>query len=257
MGWWGKIAGGAFGFMLGGPLGALIGAAIGHNFDSGMKLQEKLAPGEQERVQTAFFTATFSVMGHIAKADGRVSESEISNATRVMNSMDLDDDMRRAAINLFQQGKAKGFALQEVVEHFRRECHRRQHLVRLFIEIQLQAAYADGVLHPNERIVILEICDILGISPDEFDVLAGAAGAEQHYGGYAGRRNMTLDDAYALLEISAQSSDHEVKKAYRRMMSRHHPDKLVAKGLPEEMMKLATEKTQEIQSAYELIKQSR
>jgi DnaJ like chaperone protein len=165
--------------------------------------------------------------------------------------------MRKAAINLFQQGKAKGFPLKQVVEQFRRECHRRHHLIRLFIEIQLQAAFADGNLHPNERLVILEICDILGISPDEFDVLAGAAGAEQHYGGYAGRSRMTLEDAYALLEIPADSTDHEVKKAYRRMMSRHHPDKLVAKGLPEEMMKLATEKTQEIQSAYELIRKSR
>jgi DnaJ like chaperone protein len=174
-----------------------------------------------------------------------------------MNSMDLDADMRRAAINLFQQGKAKNFPLKQVVEQFRRECHRRQHLVRLFVEIQLQAAFADGQLHPNERLVILEICDILGIPSDEFDVLAGAADAERQYGGYAGRRGMRLEDAYAILEIEPGSTDQEVKRAYRRMMSRHHPDKLVAKGLPEEMMKLATEKTQEIQAAYELIRKSR
>jgi len=257
MSWWGKLIGGTFGFMVGGPLGALIGAAIGHNFDSGMKLQASGSPGDQERVQTAFFTATFSVMGHVAKADGYVSKDEIANARQVMASMELDADMQKVAINLFQQGKARDFSLDTVLEQFRRECHRRQHLIRLFIEIQLQAAYADGVMHPKERALLLHICRRLGISPDEFDVLAGAAGAERNYGGVAGRKSMSLDDAYAVLEISRSSNDREIKKAYRRMMSRHHPDKLVAKGLPEEMMKIATEKTQEIQAAYEVIKKSR
>jgi DnaJ like chaperone protein len=257
MSWWGKLVGGAFGFMLGGPLGALIGAAIGHNFDTGLKMQSDLAPGDQERVQTAFFTATFSVMGHIAKADGHVSKDEIANATQVMSSMELDADMRKVAIKLFRQGKASDFPLDNILEQFRRECHRRQNLIRLFIEIQLQAAFADGKMHPKEKKLLLHICRQLGISPDEFDVLAGAAGAERNYGGAAGRNRMSLEDAYAVLEISRDSNDREIKKAYRRMMSRHHPDKLVAKGLPEEMMKLATEKTQEIQTAYELIKKSR
>lgn len=257
MSWWGKLVGGAFGFMVGGPLGALIGAAIGHNFDSGMKLQSTTAPGDQERVQTAFFTATFSVMGHIAKADGHVSKDEIANARQVMASMELDAEMRKVAINLFQQGKARDFPLDTILEQFRRECHRRQHLIRLFIEIQLQAAYADGKMHQKERAMLLHICQRLGISPDEFDVLAGAAGAERNYGGVSGRDRMSLSDAYAILEIPSSSTDKEIKKAYRRMMSRHHPDKLVAKGLPEEMMKIATEKTQEIQTAYELIKKSR
>lgn len=257
MSWWGKLAGGAFGFMLGGPLGALIGAAIGHNFDAGMKVQGRALPGDQERVQTAFFTATFSVMGHIAKADGHVSKDEIENARRVMASMELDAELQKVAVNLFQQGKARDFSLDTVLEQFRRECHRRQHLIRLFVEIQLQAAYADGHMHPKERTMLLHICSQLGISPDEFDVLAGAAGAERNYGGVAGRSSMSLDDAFAVLEIKPNSNDKEIKRAYRRMMSRHHPDKLVAKGLPEEMMKLATEKTQEIQAAYELIKKSR
>lgn len=212
MSWWGKLVGGAFGFMVGGPLGALIGAAIGHNFDSGMKLQATTAPGDQERVQTAFFTATFSVMGHIAKADGHVSKDEIANARQVMASMELDAEMRKVAINLFQQGKARDFPLDTILEQFRRECHRRQHLIRLFIEIQLQAAYADGKMHQKERAMLLHICQRLGISPDEFDVLAGAAGAERNYGGVSGRDRMSLSDAYAILEIPSSSTDKEIKK---------------------------------------------
>ena len=98
MTWWGKLFGGAFGFMLGGPLGALIGAALGHSFDKGLSSlptdEAGFAPGDRERVQTAFFTATFSVMGHVAKVDGRVSENEIALAQSVMAEMSLGPDLR-------------------------------------------------------------------------------------------------------------------------------------------------------------------
>ncbi|HXK57708.1 MAG TPA: co-chaperone DjlA, partial [Gammaproteobacteria bacterium] len=102
MSWWGKLAGGAFGFILGGPLGALLGAVLGHNLDRGLSglEAESLQPGEQERVQTAFFTATFSIMGHLAKVDGSVSRKEIDLAEAVMRKMELDADMRATAIRL-------------------------------------------------------------------------------------------------------------------------------------------------------------
>lgn len=266
MSWWGKLAGGAFGFMLGGPLGALIGAAIGHQIDTGMeqmgqegwdRIEGGWQPGDQERIQTAFFTATFSVMGHIAKADGRVSRDEIRAAEQVMNSMNLSPDLRRAAIELFNQGKQPDFPLDQVLQQFRSECRRRYTLIRMFIEIQLQAVFADGVVHPKERQVLRHICLTMGMSEQEFEALLGAAGAESHHGGTHGSARMSLDEAYAILEISPGASDREVKKAYRRLMSQHHPDKLVAKGLPEEMMKLATEKTQEIRAAYDLIRKRR
>ena len=149
MGWWGKLVGGAFGFMLGGPLGALLGGVLGHNFDRGLGRlgqDERFRPGDRERVQTAFFTATFSVMGHLAKADGRISPQEIALAEAVMAQMDLDGERRRAAIRLFEQGKARDFPLGDVLDQFRRECHGRSTLIGMFIEIQLQAAYADGRL---------------------------------------------------------------------------------------------------------------
>ena len=108
MAWWGKVVGGAFGFMLGGPLGAAFGAAIGHNFDKGVA-REHSATGSgasgQERIQAAFFTATFSVMGHIAKADGRVTEDEIALARAVMRDMALNTAQTRVAGELFNQGK--------------------------------------------------------------------------------------------------------------------------------------------------------
>ncbi|MCG6934369.1 MAG: TerB family tellurite resistance protein, partial [Proteobacteria bacterium] len=117
MSWWGKVIGGTFGFMLGGPLGALFGAAVGHQFDKGLErgaISDVFGTGDQERVQAAFFTALFSVMGHVAKADGRVSPDEIAMARSIMQQMALDQEQTRVAIDLFNQGKRDDFDLDAV-----------------------------------------------------------------------------------------------------------------------------------------------
>jgi len=256
MAWWGKIIGGAFGFMLGGPLGAMLGAALGHNFDRGLKLTDEsggMAYGDQERVQAAFFTATFSIMGHIAKADGKVTPAEIANANAFMARMHLDTDQRQAAIKLFNEGKADDFPLHDVLVQFRKECHRRINLIQMFLEIQISTAFADQKLHPAEKEILYQIADVLGFPRKQLDHLFHLAG------GVASPKTekAAIKEAYEVLGVSKSAPDAEVKKAYRRLMNQHHPDKLVSKGLPEEMIKLANEKTQQIKEAYEHIKKSR
>lgn len=254
MAWWGTLIGGTLGFMFGGALGALLGAALGSNFDKGLKLNDSFAPGDQERVQAAFFTACFSIMGHIAKSDGRVSQQEIDAARHIMSQMQLNEQQREAAIRLFNEGKQAGFPFDDVLAEFKRECHRRHNLLQMFIEIQLATAMADGELHDNERRLIMHMADSLGFSAHEIEHLIKLATGARHQHQQQG---ITLDEAYAMLDVDSTASDSDIKKAYRRMMSQHHPDKLVSKGLPEEMIRLATEKTQEIRKAYELIQQSR
>jgi len=255
MSWWGKLIGGTFGFMLGGPLGALLGAVIGHNFDKGINDLPAGHAGKQERVQTAFFTAVFSVMGHISKADGQVSKSEIAMAEQVMRSMQLAPEQRRAAIELFNQGKQSGFPLRDIIVQFNRELGLRLNLKRMFLEIEIAAALADGVIHADEERELLKICDWLHFPRSDFDRLVAMVKAEFHSGNTAARqKGMSLDDAYAILNIKSSATTAEIKKAYRRMLSQHHPDKLVSKGLPEEMMKTASQKTHEIKQAYERIK---
>lgn len=266
MGWWGKLIGGAFGFMLGGPLGAMLGAALGHNFDRGLS-GVRIGHGDEyvgdtERIQSAFFTATFSVMGHLAKADGHVSPDEISMARQLMSHMQLNGEQQKIAIRLFNKGKESDFQLAQVLEQFRIECHRRRNLIQMFIEIQISTALADGVLHNAEQSLLISIGNYLGFSSQIIEQLIRMAQAQQYYayegfGATPSVKKASLDDAYMVLGISKSASDAELKKAYRRLMNQHHPDKLVAKGLPEEMMRLATEKTQEIKLAYEQIKQSR
>lgn len=259
MSWWGKALGGAFGFLIGGPLGALMGIAFGHSFDRGFSgLDEAGGAADQERIQAAFFTATFSVMGYIAKADGRVTRDEIQLAEAVMTRLGLDAEMRKSAKRLFNEGKSADFPIDEVVEQFRREVQRRTTLVQMFLEIQLQAAYADGVMHPAEREALLRICRNLGVPAAQLarleEMLRAGFGRT---GPDAAAAQASIDEAYRLLGVDESISDDELRKTYRRLMSQHHPDKLVAKGLPDEMIQDATAKTQQIKAAYELIRKSR
>jgi DnaJ like chaperone protein len=150
------------------------------------------------------------------------------------------------------------------MRQLRSVCFGRFDLIRMFLEIQLQAAFADGELHPNEREVLFVIADELGISRAQFDqflrMMQGGAqfggGSQQSYGqrgGNAGwqqaQRGPTLEDACNVLGVKPTDDAATVKRAYRKLMSEHHPDKLVAKGLPPEMMEMAKQKAQEIQKA--------
>jgi len=257
MSWWGKIIGGGFGFMLGGPLGALMGMAAGHQFDKGLNAVE-LDSGNTERVQLAFFTATFSVMGYLAKADGQVSKSEIKMAENIMSQMSLSADQKATAIKLFNQGKQADFPLDDVLLQFKQECHRRRNLIQMFLEVLIATAFADNNLDQAEQKALSYIAKLLGFSNQQLEQLINMVGAQQQYSHQASSSSRSsLPNAYAVLGVDKDISDQELKKTYRRLMSQHHPDKLVARGLPEEMIKLANEKTSEIKAAYEQIKNSR
>ena len=256
MSWWTSVLGGALGYMIGGPLGAMLGVAFAGNLSKGKSNFRGSAsdyrPGDQQRVQAAFFSSVFSVMGYIAKVDGKVSKSEILLAQQVMQHMQLSEDMQKAAKELFNQGKHKDFNLDEVLEQFRSECHRRTHLVRMFLEIQIQATYADGVFDDKEYDALKYIAQKLRFPIHELERLI------QQFSVASGKSSkLTIDDAYVILDADKSLTDKELKRAYRRLLAQHHPDKLVAKGLPDEMIKLANDKTQEIISAYELIKKNR
>ncbi|MDA8981491.1 co-chaperone DjlA [Candidatus Thioglobus sp.] len=256
MSWWTSVLGGALGYMIGGPLGAMLGVAFAGNLSKGKSNFRGSAsdylPGDKQRVQAAFFSSVFSVMGYIAKVDGKVSKSEILLAQQVMQHMQLSEDMQKAAKELFNQGKQKDFNLDEVLEQFRTESHRRTHLVRMFLEIQIQATYADGVFDDTEYDALKYIAQKLRFPIHELELLI------QQFSVASGKSSkLTIDDAYVILGTDKSLTDKELKRAYRRLLAQHHPDKLVAKGLPDEMIKLANDKTQEIISAYELIKKHR
>ncbi|MCW8333225.1 co-chaperone DjlA [Vibrio paucivorans] len=275
----GKILGAFFGFLFGGPLGAVFGLFLGHQFDKARRLNQAgfktsgfgSGPSQAER-QEEFFKAAFAVMGHVAKAKGQVTQQEIQLATTMMERMNLHGAQRKAAQDAFREGKDSGFPLEEVLERVRISSGGRFDLMQFFLELQISAAFADGDVHPSERNVLHKIARGLGFSSDQLERrlrMQEAAFRFQQGGGFGGQagggnqqsgswqqasQTDHLADAYDVLGVSESAESKEIKRAYRKLMNEHHPDKLMAKGLPPEMMNVAKEKSQEIQNAYDLIK---
>jgi DnaJ like chaperone protein len=282
---WGRLIGVILGYKLLGILGACIGYLVGSWFDRGIRLHLHPIPPERSiAVQNAFFTATFSVMGHLAKADGRVSEDEIRVANQIMSRLELDETLRKRAIHLFNEGKEMNFDLEKALSLLYAECQKYPDLLRFFIEIQLEASVADGELHTEKRRILLLICQRLHFSPQEFEQLWARQWASQSFQWFSSRsyhqaynqentgyahqnrrrdthspssNEPTLQDAYGVLGVLPSATVPEIKKAYRRLMNQHHPDKLMARGLPEGMVKLAKEKTQQIRAAYDIVREAR
>ncbi|HEX4300468.1 MAG TPA: co-chaperone DjlA [Gammaproteobacteria bacterium] len=267
----GALIGAVIGYWLGGPFGMILGAILGQSVTVGVS-RGGWSGHDSARAQQAFFTATFSVMGHVAKADGVVSEDEIQAANAVMSHMNLDPAQRLAAIQLFNRGKEAGFDLDAALRALRLACHGRRDLLGMFLQIQLHAALADGVIEPAERRVLERICDMLGIPEYELNQYEQFIRAQQRFrggaqGGNTGRgntgggfRDMRTDNlaaAYQTLGVATAATDAEIKTAYRRLMKENHPDKLVARGLPENMIRMAQEKVQQINVAYDAVKAAR
>ena len=260
--WLGLVIGAVLGWFIGGPFGAFVGALLGQSVSVGVS-RGGWSGYDSVRAQEAFFTATFAVMGHIAKADGVVSADEIQAARAVMAHMNLNSDQQRQAIEQFNRGKQADFNLDAELARFREACRGRHDLMRMFLQIQLNAALAEGALHPAERRIFERICLLFGVSEFEMRQYEQFIGAQQGYRGPSGgaeprtARHDPLGSAYQTLGVSPQATDADVKTAYRRLMKENHPDKLVARGLPEAMMKMAQEKVQQINVAYETVKRTR
>jgi DnaJ like chaperone protein len=260
MAWTGVFFGALVGLMITrSSWGAVLGALIGYMVDQGARTA-RASSASPDSVRAEFFGATFEVMGHVAKADGRVTEAEIDAARRMMQEFALGPNDTVAAMNCFRAGKAANFDATACVERLRAVCGPRFDILRAFVELQLRAALAGNGISPPARSILARLAERLGFSGVEFALMEAAVRARQARRGpnqAAAARTSTLAECYAELEVDASISDAEVTKAYRRLMSRHHPDKLVANGLPESMAQMAKEKTQRIQEAYEGIRAAR
>ncbi len=271
MNWTGKLVGALLGYILSRrPWGVLIGMVLGHFYD--LYAARGLAGPRVDPavVRATFFRTAFSVMGHVAKSDGRVSEQDIAAARRIFRQFNLGEADTRAAIGCYTQGKSGEFDAAAALEEFLRVCRGRVDLLRMFLEIQMRAALMGDGMQGSTRAALVRVAQALQIGALEFAHLEtvlrlqgyGAAygyspaGGGSRPGATAAGRD-ALAEAYEVLDVPKTASDAEVKRAYRRLMSQNHPDKLVARGLPESMLEVAKQKTQAIQAAYERIRESR
>lgn len=253
--WWGKLLGGILGLLRGGITGAILGIFLGHMVDRFLG-----GLGGANRTRDTFFKAVFSTLGHINKADGRVTQVEIAAAEQLMRRLQLTDTERQHAIQFFQQGKSAGFDLDATLKDFARHSVMRHELRIMFIELLLQAALADGRLTNAEQEILSRVCTVLHIPANIYSAMLRArqaggayAGGQQRAGGTAG----AISQSYAALGLKQDATNQEIKRAYRKLVSQYHPDKLVSRGLPEEMMEMSKRRVREINAAYDQIKSVR
>lgn len=257
MQWFGKGIGGLIGALVAGPLGSLVGMLLGHQWD-----ENAAAQGGGRRAARAisqlFFEITFEAMGQVAKVDGRVSEDEVRVARRIMQGMQLSPEQVRSAIERFTRGKSAAYPLTARLEALAAQIGNRTDLARAFVQIQLQAAVGAGAVAAEKRQLLWRVANALGVSRVELaQIEALVRGFEQRGGATPPTPAQSLEDAYGVLGVSAAASNDEVKKAYRRLMNQHHPDKLVARGLPKSMIGVAEQKTHEVRTAYERVRAQR
>jgi DnaJ like chaperone protein len=261
MSWYGKLIGAVLGAIIGrGLLGAIIGLLIGHQFDRRSSSTSTRVTSDPRSLSVAFFRATFRAMGHVAKADGRVTPQEIDAARDAMRRFSLNGRDMRLAMDLYTEGKHPDFPLDAELRDLRAAAAGREDLTRLFVQIQLEAALQGEGLNPASRAILARMCDALGITALEFAALEAMARMRGRPAGpsqTAESASSRLADAYQALGVAAGANDAEVTLAYRRLVSQNHPDKLVANGLPESMIEAAHERTRRILEAYELIRTHR
>ncbi|MGS0674369.1 co-chaperone DjlA [Shewanella sp. 0m-4] len=253
---WGKVFGFIIGYMAGRLGGAIFGLWLGHMYDRRQSQKAGLAGGGKR--QALFFNTTFSVMGHVAKASGQVTENDIRMASSLMDQLNLSGQARADAQAAFREGREPDFDLNACLKTFRLISMGRKEVLQMFLEIQIQTALADAQLDQKELSILSVVAKELGFSQQQLNDLLARWQAEFnfHRSGGAGHQT-SIEDAYSVLGVTESMSDQEIKRAYRKLMNEHHPDKLVAKGLPAEMMELAKTKAQDIQAAYDRVKADR
>ncbi len=271
MGWIGKLIGGTLGFVLGGPFGAIAGAAFGHTIDKTEELGRPESPFDggssggadpftrnrgygapyganisaQQRAQVTFFVGAFSMLAKVAQADGEVSREEVQKVEEFMDhDLRLDPDSRKTAERIFHTAVRSGENFDDLAYQFYGEFQRQPQILEILIDILYRVAAVDNVVTEGEQRLIDRAGEIFRFSAQRMETIRN-------------RYVSDLEKYYAVLGVSSNAGDNEIKKAYRKLVSEYHPDKIASKGLPEEFSQFAAEKFREIQDAYEKIRKER
>lgn len=270
MAWIGKVIGGTVGLMLGGPLGMVAGAAFGHMIDKSSHEGTRGEGGEipfgftqqgagtpfggdpQYQAQLVFFVGTFSMLAKLAMADGGVSPQERKKVEEFINQdLQLTGESRDAALRIFETALREGGTFEEYAMQYYQQFHRDRNMLELVVSILFRVGMADGSMTRSEQQLIRTAVQIFRLPQSLFDSL------KNQYGTSAFGRQNQKKKSYAVLGISPSADNEEVKRAYRKMVSEYHPDKIASKGLPDEFIRFAHDKFREIQEAYQEIRSER
>lgn len=250
----GTIIGLYFYGIIGGIIGFFLGGIIDRYRAYGIGGVNPLSKGQR---QTVFLETVFILMGKLAKADGQISKDEIAFAEQLFQKLGMSNEHRQQAITLFKRGAAPGFNYEPNIRQFLDVCGHTHSLKQMLLVYLIVIASADGKVDVAEEHLLMDIARHLGFNQATLGRILEMVLNQSHFARGQSSSATALDDAYKALGVSKESSDQEVKRAYRKLISQYHPDKLIGQGVPQDMIALATEQAQEVQTAYDLITKSR
>jgi len=237
---WGKVIGAIAGFVLGkGPLGLLAGLAAGQWVD--IVLERRFPNREAKRRKDVFLTAVTCLSAKLAKVDGPVSREEV-DAFKAQFRFRSED--KSAVARLFDQAKLDPSGFEPYARSLAENFAAEPFLLAELFGALFRIAAVDGGPNDAELRFLEAVAQIFGLS------FQGAYEVPP-------RRQPQGKDPYAVLNVSRTAAMSEIKAAWRRLSREHHPDNLIAKGVPEDYVALANQRMAEINAAYDRIRQER
>lgn len=256
---------------------ARLTGSAGHKTDSNSGYNEKI---NNEQAQDIFFVVVFSLLALMAKADGVVSKEEVKLVDDfIKNGLQLTPQKRDMAIKIFNAAKDSNYSFDGLASQFYSIFKNERNVLNTMFDILMHLAYADGTFHPREELLIKSAKRIFKISDYEYESIKNRYQNQSHYqnddasgsgsdggsykrsrgggGGQSGARRENIDKYYEQLGCKPSDSPEKIKEAYKKMARDYHPDTVIAKGLPQDFVKFATQRFQQIQQAYEKIKAAR
>lgn len=253
-----KFIGVIAGYFLFGIIGSILGYIVGIFVDRARVLGAGgMNPLTNALRQAVFLETVFILMGKLAKVDGQISQDEIDHIEQFIQKLGMTTEHRTLAIAWFKKGADQAFEIEPTYRRFMSICGHTKDLKQVLLVYLIVIALADGHFHPAEEALLTEIASHLGYDKAAFKQLMDMVLNQSRFGSHQINPAEALDDAYKALGVTKDSTDQEIKRAYRKLMSQYHPDKLMGQGVPEDMIAVATEQAKEIQLAYDLIKKNR
>jgi len=229
---WGKFSGAVAGLVTGGPLGALLGALAGHF----------LIDRDGKDTAVGFTIAVIALSAKMAKADGIVTDEEVRAFERRFRFAPEESANVRRVFDLARRDTAGFEAYAAQIAHLFAD---NPALLEDILDGLFEIAKADGVLHPGEAAFLERVADIFGFAPNEFRRIRASHFAPDKA------------DPYVVLGVAYDASEDEIRRTYRRLVRENHPDSLIGRGVPEEFVRLATDKLAAINGAYDRIQAER
>ena len=229
------------GSAIGGPIGGLLAAIVGSQLSGRASSSGRQFFNSNEQQQAAFFATLFACLAKIAKSDGHVSPEEIDKINVYMRErFKFGPEQRDFAIKAFNHAKDDAVTYEEYATQLASLLRTNKNSLVMFYELLFELAMADNVLAHEEEVLLKKTTSIFGIDPNLFDRL------KQQF-------SDSNFDPYVVLGVDKETPFAEIKKAYQRKRKEFHPDTLISKGLPEELLAKAQENFIRVQEAYKIL----